>query len=187
MLIGAQVKELFLCAQLLGLDDLRFLGHQGNDAHGGKPGAFFHGIVVRHGGNGDVTNGIDPAQQLGVHPEHTSAVGKEQHFSLGRLRIVGAFHLGHGCHPSCAVILVELSGIFFPDKHGAFANVQHMLDILFPDDMAPFEGNAFEAVVHLRNIMAQRHAYSVFYIDFLHRCYLVSISPAEAAGLAAGC
>ena len=168
VLVGQQSQKRFFCAQPLSFDDLRLFGYQRNDAHGGKSCAHFHRIVVRQSADGDVSDGVDLLQKLGIHPEHTSLVGKEEHLSLGRFRVMGTLYWSHGGHPSGAVILVDLSCVFFPDEDMLFSDAQHMVNVFFPDDVSPLEGHTLETIVHFRDVVAQLHADCVLHIDFFH-------------------
>ena len=167
-LVGLQLQELFLPTQGLRLDDLRFLGDQGDDAHGGQPCAGFHGIVIRQGGDGDIADGVHRPQQLRVHPQHAPGVGHQQHLALGGLGIVGALHGSHGGQTAGTVLLVEFPCVFLPDKHGPLAQIQKLRHVFLGDDMAAAEGCALEAVAHGGNIVAQGEADGLFDIDFLH-------------------
>ena len=60
--VGPQIKKLFLSTQPLRFQNLGFLGHQGDNAHGSKPCADFHGIVIGQGADGDVADGVDLPQ-----------------------------------------------------------------------------------------------------------------------------
>ena len=140
--------------------------------------------MIGQGADGDVPDGINFVQKLPVHPEQAPLVRKQQNLALGRLCIVTAFHRGHGGHPPGAVVLMDFPGVFLPDEHRAFADVQHMLHILLPDDLAPLEGDAFEAVVHLGDIVAQLHADGVLNLYFLHfiTSFVSSFRSSSASG-----
>ena len=81
---------------------------------------------------------------------------------------MGTFYRRHGSHSSGAVILVDFSRVFLPNKHMLLADAKKMLDVTLPDDMPPLEGNPFEVVIHFGNIMAQRHANRLLHFDFFH-------------------
>ena len=76
------LTELFSLAKSFCLDNLALLRYQGDNAHRGKTGALFNGVMVREGGNGDITDGVDFLLQLGVYAEHPTLLCDQQNLSL---------------------------------------------------------------------------------------------------------
>ena len=77
---------------------------------------------------------------------------------------------------------MDLSRVFFPDKDGLFADVQHFFDIIFGDHMPALKGSSLEAVPHRRNVVAEGHAHRILYLHLLHICYApFQISPSADA------
>ena len=186
LLIGPQIQQLLLRAELLCPENLLLLGDEGHDAHGCQPCTGLHGVVVRQRGDGDVADGVDALQKRRVHTEHTAFIGHQEHLALGGGGVVGTLHGSHGGHAQGRVLLMDLPCIILPHENRALSQIQQGGNILLGDHMAPLVGRALKAVAHGGNVMAQGHTDSVFHSDFFHIINPFSRVPAGSGPLPAG-
>ena len=154
MLIRFEFNQFSVSAQFLCTKNLLLLRHQRNNAHGGKPCPLLHRVMVTQRADGDIPDGIDLPQKLGVHTEHSSFVSKEENLTLRRLGIVSAIHRSHCSHTQRCFLLMDFTRVLFPDEDCFLADVQKLRDILLGDNMTALESGAFKTVTHGCDVMA---------------------------------
>ena len=106
-MIGPEIEQLFSLTEALGLEDLRLLRDERNNAHRGQPVARLDGEMIRQRGDREVTNRIDLVQKRRIDAEHAARVRHQQNFSLRRLGIMAALDLRHRSHAPRGVLLVD--------------------------------------------------------------------------------
>ena len=76
---------------------------------------------------------------------------------------------GHFCHTQRTILLVNLTGILFPDENRSLTEIPQMRYVLLPDDMTSFKGRPLEAVLHLCDVVTDCHSDGIFNFYFLHQ------------------
>jgi hypothetical protein len=121
------------------------------------------------GGQGEVAQGIQALEALGVDADHPVISGDKIDPTFDRLAQLEAGPGDCHCQPDARFVLVDIALLQLEDVHVLFAQVEEGRDVLRLDDVAPVVGRPLElARDDPRHVVRERPTDGVLHLDGGH-------------------